>query len=271
MQSQRRKNILPTIYKLPRMQVRTFFVLILMLILHGCSSTKEEKLTIATAANMQFAMEELTQAFDQLTGINCEVITGSSGKLTAQIKEGAPFDVFVSADMKYPEELFRSGFSTQESKVYAFGKLILLSMHEHIHPTIDLLKEEQVKHIAVANPKTAPYGVATLEVLKKYGLQDSLKGKFVFGESVSQTNQFILSKVAEAGFTSKSVLMSENMQGKGNWLEIDENVYTPMAQGIVILNNRNTKRTEAQKFQDFLFSKKGKEILNKFGYSVPNK
>ena len=258
-------------YKLSQMYIRIFFLGFLMFVLHGCNSAKEKKLTIATAANMQFAMEELTQVFTQETGINCEVITGSSGKLTAQIKEGAPFDVFVSADMKYPEELFESKFTLDEPKIYAFGKLILLSMHEDLHPTLEELKAERIRHIAVANPKTAPYGVATMEVLTKYELQNSLKDKFVFGESVSQTNQFILSKVAEVGFTAKSVVMSKNMRGKGNWQEIDENLYTPIAQGIVILNNRDIKRNEAQKFQVFLFSEKGKEILNKFGYSVPNK
>lgn len=253
------------------MRVRIIFLGMFIFVLHGCTSSKEEKLTIATAANMQFAMEDLAQVFTQETGINCEVISGSSGKLTAQTKEGAPFDIFVSADMKYPDELFQSGFTHGEPKIYAFGKLILLTMHENIKPSLDVLKDDRIKHIAVANPKTAPYGVATLEVLKKYELQDSLKEKFVFGESVSQTNQFILSKVAEIGFTAKSVVKSKNMRGKGNWIEIDENLYTPIAQGIVILNNRDNKRNEAQKFQVFLFSEKGKEILNKFGYSVPNK
>jgi molybdate transport system substrate-binding protein len=253
------------------MTIRIIFLLFLAFGLHGCNSSKEEKLTIATAANMQFAMEELTQVFAEETGIKCEVITGSSGKLTAQIKEGAPFDIFVSADMKYPDELFQSGFTIGESEIYAFGKLILLSMHNDIHPTLDLLKNKRIKHIAVANPKTAPYGITAMEVLKTLKLQDSLADKFVFGESVSQTNQFILSKVAEVGFTAKSVVMSENMRGKGNWKEIDENLYTPIAQGIVLLNTRNTKSKEAQKFKVFLFSENSKEILNKFGYSVPKK
>jgi len=252
------------------MLFRIFFIFTLTSVLYGCTSSKEEKLTIATAANMKFAMEDLVAEFSNETGINCVIITGSSGKLTAQIMGGAPFDVFVSADLKYPEELFQGGFATQEPKVYAYGKLILLSMHDSIHPTLELLKEDQIIHIGVANPKTAPYGIATLEVLQKYKLEDVLKEKFVFGESVAQTSQFIISKVVEVGFTAKSVVMAENMRGKGNWQELDENSYSPIAQGIVVINNRKLKRKDAQQFYDFLFTPKGKEILNKFGYSVPN-
>lgn len=252
------------------MQFRIYFIFFLISVLGGCSSSKEEKLTIATAANMKFAMEVLVAEFSRETGINCDIITGSSGKLTAQIMGGAPFDIFVSADMKYPEELFQSGFAAHEPKVYAYGKLILLSMFDDIHPTLKLLKEDKIIHISIANPKTAPYGIAAMEVLEKFNLQDVLQDKFVFGESISQTNQFIISKGAEVGFTAKSVVMAENMHGKGNWQEIDQSCYTPMVQGIVLLKNRKSKIKESQHFFDFLYSEKGKEILNKFGYEVPN-
>lgn len=215
---------------------------------------------------MQFVMHELVNAFTEETGIECEVIVGSSGKLTAQIKEGAPFDVFMSANMKFPNELFKSGLTTKKPIIYAYGKLVLWSMFDKVKPNLDSLLANGVKHIALANPKTAPYGQSTIEILKARGIFEQVKSKLVYGESVSQTNQFITSKVVEVGFTAKSVVLSSNMKEKGTWVEIDSSYYSPIAQGIVILKNRTSQISEAENFYNFLFSSKAKEILNKFGY-----
>ena len=239
-----------------------------LLLFTSCEQKENNKLTIATAANMQYAMKDLTKAFSNETGIECESISSSSGKLTAQIKEGAPYDIFVSADMKFPNELYQSGFSTGKPKVYAYGKLVIWTMNTQLNPNFDSLEKKHINHIAMANPKTAPYGIAAEEALKNKGLFDKIQSKLVFGESVAQTNQFIVSYAAEIGFTAKSVVLSPNMKGKGNWKEIDDNLYSPLAQGVVVLNNRDTNLKNAQRFQNFLFSEKGKEILNKFGYSV---
>ncbi len=239
-----------------------------LLLFTSCEQKENSKLTIATAANMQYAMKDLTKAFSNESGIECESISSSSGKLTAQIKEGAPYDIFVSADMKFPNELYQSGFTIQKPKIYAYGKLVIWTMNTQLSPDFDSLEKKQIKHIAIANPKTAPYGIAAEEVLKKKGLYERIKQKLVFGESVAQTNQFIVSYAAEIGFTAKSVVLSPNMKGKGSWKEVDENIYSPIAQGVVVLKNRNKHLKDAQKFQNFLFSDKGKEILNKFGYSV---
>ncbi len=245
-------------------------IVISFLLFISCEQVDQPKLTIATAANMQFAMHELCDSFTVETGIECETIISSSGKLTAQIKEGAPFDIFVSADMKFPNELFKGGFTTSKPLIYAYGKLIIWSMINDIDPTFEELMNNNVKHIAIANPKIAPYGLSAIEVLKKKNIYNVVKEKLVFGESVAQTNQFITSKVVEIGFTAKSVVLSDKMKNKGNWMEVDPNLYTPIAQGIVILNNRNEFLPQAKRFNIFLFSEKGKEILNKFGYSVNN-
>ncbi|NOQ92745.1 MAG: molybdate ABC transporter substrate-binding protein [Flavobacteriaceae bacterium] len=242
----------------------TFFLLLFT----SCEQKDKSKLTIATAANMQFAMHELTKEFTKETGVICESITSSSGKLTAQIKEGAPYDVFVSADIKFPNELFQTGFTMKKPKIYAYGKLVIWTMNSQLNPDFESLTKKHINHIAVANPKTAPYGIAAEEVLKKKNLYDKIQKKLVFGESVAQTNQFIVSYAAEIGFTAKSVVLSQNQKGKGNWKEVNENLYTPIAQGVVVLKNRNIHIEDAHRFQDFLFSVKGKEILNKFGYSV---
>jgi molybdate transport system substrate-binding protein len=213
-------------------------------------------------------MEELTTSFTKETGIKCQTILSSSGKLTAQIKEGAPYDIFVSANMKYPIDLYNSGFTLQEPKIYAFGKLVLWTMVDSLKPSINVLLQKNIKHIATANPKTAPYGIPTEEVLNYYKLVDSIKHKLVYGESIAQTNQFIITKAAEIGFTSKSVVLSPFIKGKGNWVAIDERAYSPIKQGIVIIKNTSTSIDKKEKFYNFLFSKKGQEILNKYGYST---
>ena len=248
---------------------KTIIILIFIpIIVASCEQQKKPKLTIATAANMQFAMEEIGAVFTQESGIKCEIIISSSGKLTAQIKEGAPYDIFVSADMKYPLELYNTGLTTIEPTIYAYGKLVLWSMIDSIKPSIDLLLQKNIKHIASANPKTAPYGIATEEVLNHYNIFDRLKKKLVYGESVAQTNQFITTKASEIGFTAKSVVLSPIVKGKGNWIALKENTYTPIKQGIVIIKNSPSSSEKKEIFYNFLFSKKVKGILNKFGYAT---
>ncbi len=237
------------------------------LTIFSCNETRHTKLTIATSANMKFAMEEMIRFFEKDTGIKCEMIVGSSGKLTAQIKEHAPFDVFVSANMMYPEELHRLGYASGEPKIYAFGHLILLSMQKNIHPDIEDLDSGIIKHVALANPKTAPYGKAAMEVIKRKGLLSKLEDKMVFGENIAQVNQFVHSGVAEVGFTARSVIRAPKIRDEAYWTEIDPSLYTPIAQGIVILNNRKAHLKDAGVFLNYLLSAKGKEILNKFGYS----
>jgi len=225
---------------------------------------------IATAANMQFVMRELTESFTEETKIQCEIIVGSSGKLTAQIKQGAPFDLFVSANMKYPEDLYESGFTIEKPTIYAYGRLVLWTMSSSVNLSLDFLTSDNVKHIAVANPRIAPYGIPAIEVLKNEGIYDKIKDKLVFGESISQTNQFITSEVAEVGFTAKSVVLSPNMKKNNNWIEMNNESHRPIAQGVVILKNRNNHREDAQKFYNFLLSQNAGKILNKFGYALKN-
>ena len=242
------------------------FIYIIILLLSACTSKPSEKLSIATAANMQFAMEALTTAFSAETGILCETIISSSGKITAQVKAGAPYSVFVSADMKYPMALYKEGLTVEQPLAYAKGTIVLWTMHSDINPSLDDLTKPNVKHIAMANPKIAPYGAAAMEALQQKGLAESLATKFVFGESIAQTNQFILSQAADIGFTAKSVVLSPRINQKGQWTEIDTSLYTPIIQGIALLKNVPESIDQAQQFKEFLISPKGKEILSTFGY-----
>lgn len=231
----------------------------------------QRKLTVAVAANMQYPIIALKEKFEQETGIKVEVILSSSGKLTQQIQEGAPYDVFVSADTSYPQTLYRKGLATATPQVYAKGVLVLWTMNSNITPVKDLkvLLAQNVKKIAVANPKTAPYGVAAEQIMKHYNLYEQVKNKLVFGESITQTNQFIISQSADIGFTAKSVVLSNEMKGKGKWVDLDLTSYSPIEQAAVVLKHgAETNKAASEKFYKYLYSKTAKEIFKKFGYLI---
>ncbi|MFD2562734.1 molybdate ABC transporter substrate-binding protein [Aquimarina rubra] len=247
-----------------RLKIRIDIIIFLLLL--GCKQPERDVVTIAAAANMQFAITEISKAFTKQTGIQCELVISSSGKLTAQIKEGAPYDIFVSANMKYPNEIYASDLAVYPPKIYGYGQLVLWSMYDSIQPSIKILTDESLQHIALANPKTAPYGQAAVEVLENYNIYNQVKGKLVYGESIAQTNQFITSKSLEIGFTSKSVVLSPKMKDKGHWIVLDEQKYLPIEQGVVMIKKENQNVKGTQQFYDFLFSAEAKEILEEFGY-----
>lgn len=242
--------------------MKIYIYLFTTFLFFSCQKKKENKLTIAAAANMQFAIKEICKNFTNTTGIECNIILASSGKLTSQIKQGAPYDIFMSANLKYPFNLHNDGYTVQKPKTYALGNLVLWSAYDTIIPNIEILKSNQIHHIALANPKTAPYGNAAMDVLRYYKLDSLLKDKLVFGESVSQVNQFVLSKASKIGFSNKSII-NKNI---GNWMNIPKTVYSPIKQGMVILKH-STHKKNAHLFYDFILSKKGQEILIEYGYS----
>ncbi|MCI0695209.1 molybdate ABC transporter substrate-binding protein [candidate division KSB1 bacterium] len=230
-----------------------------------------QEIIVAVAANVQFAAQDIEKAYEQKSGFAIKTVISSSGKLTAQIQNGAPFDVFLSADMKYPDTLFAAEFAGAKPRVYAYGALVLWTMKEvDLSGGIKILLEDKIQKIAVANPKTAPYGAEAIKVLKHYQMYESVMPKLVYGESIAQVNQYIFSQAAEVGITAKSVVLSPQMRGKGKWLEIDPVAYSPIAQGAVILKHGAMNHPQAsQKFYDFLFSEAAKKILKDYGYFVP--
>ena len=232
-----------------------------------CGESSTQKITIATSANMQFVMQELVEDFGLRTDIECDLIIGSSGKLTAQIVEGAPYNIFVAANMKYPEYVHNQGLTTGPPEIYAYGKLVLWTAEASLDPSLEMLLEESTDKIALANPQTAPYGEAAIEILKKNGLLDSIQDKLVYGESVAQTNQFIVTGAADVGFTALSVVRSEFMRNEGNWILMDEDDYNPIAQGVVLINSNKDANRLANEFYEYLFSNEADEILEDFGYS----
>lgn len=229
-------------------------------------------ISVAVAANVSYAIKPLIKEFNKLyPDTKVRVTLGSSGKLTAQIKHGAPYQLFMSANMNYPNTLYANKIAITKPRVYAFGALAYLSVKERdFSQGVKLIESSKIKKIAVANPKTAPYGVATKEALKNAGLYETVKNKFVYGESISQTVSYTIT-ATDVGFIAKSSLFSPTMKKykkKKNWNDVDSRLYTPISQGIVILRNAN-KNAEVRAFYDFIFSNKAKKILNEFGYQTP--
>lgn len=227
---------------------------------------------IAVAANVSYAIDDLKKEFNKThPHIKVKVTLGGSGKLTAQIHNGAPYQLFMSANMKYPEFLYQKGIAISKPIVYAQGSLAYLSIKNiDFSEGINLVKNENIKRIAIANPKTAPYGKATVEALKNAKLYDIIKKKFIYGESISQTVSYTVT-ATDLGFIAKSALFSPKMAQykKGiNWADVNPELYTPINQGLVILKN-GKNNSEVKAFYDFIRSKKAKKILIDFGYLVP--
>ncbi|MBN8826097.1 MULTISPECIES: molybdate ABC transporter substrate-binding protein [unclassified Spirosoma] len=229
---------------------------------------RAQPLRVAVAANAQFVMEELKTAFQKKTSVTVETIVNSSGKLTTQIQQGAPYDVFLSADMDYPQTLHKAGLTTAAPVVYAYGSLVLWTMGElPVSTNLNVLSDPSVRHIAIANPATAPYGEAAIGFLKAKKLLATVQAKIVYGESISQVNQYILSGAAEVGFTAKSVVLDPTLAKRGHWVDVPQRGYAPIAQGVVVLK-RTTQPKAAEQFMAFLRSPDAQRILQKFGYQL---
>lgn len=224
-----------------------------------------QKIRVAVAANAQFVVEKLKTGFEKKTGLQLEPIVNSSGKLTAQIQNGAPFDVFLSADMDYPDAVFRAGLAEAKPQIYAYGVLVLWTRSD-LDPArgLAVLNDKRINKVAVANPKTAPYGNVAVEVLTQQKLFDALNPKIVYGESIAQVNQYLISGAVEAGFTAKSVVLEPSLRGKGRWAEVKG--AKPIAQGVVLLK---TAQPNARKFYDYLFTPEARAIFRQYGYQLP--
>ncbi len=229
------------------------------------------EITIAVAANVSYAIDELKAEFVKSSPeTEVRVILGSSGKLTAQIKNGAPYGLFMSANMTFPQALFNDKIAITEPLVYAQGALAYLSIKKQdFTQGVDLLRDENISKIAIANPKTAPYGKAAVEALKNAKVYESIKSKFVYGESISQTVSYAVT-AADIGIIAKSSLYSSKMtqyRENVNWAPVDPALYSPIEQGIVLLKYGEENK-EYKAFYDFILSEQGKSILKKYGYIV---
>ena len=248
---------------------KLFFIFILSLAVLQLSA--QSKLTVAVAANMQYTIKALIAEYNKTDKTKIDVVIGASGGLTQQIMHGAPFDIFVSADKEFPQRLAENNFTLQAPRVYAQGLLVLWSVKPGIRPDreMKILLSDNTKSIAIANPRTAPYGSAAEAILKKYAIYDKVAAKLVRGESITQTSQFIATQNADVGFTAKSIVISTEMNGKGNWVALNTKDYPAIEQSAALLKHaQQNDKAAAEKFYNFLYSAKAKTIYHQFGYIV---
>ena len=250
----------------------------LLIILVATAGSQELK--IAAASDLAGAMQKLAPAFEKQTGIHVSVSLGSSGNFVAQIQNGAPFDVFLSADSTYPEKLDQAGLSEPGSLThYARGALVVwtskksgvgLSFGDNRMLTEDLsrLASPAIGKIAIANPEHAPYGHAAVAALQHYKIYDQVKSKLVLGENISQTAQFLQSGSVDVGFLALSTANSPEMESKGRWLLLPEDSYPPIEQAGVVLRSSKNK-AQARRFLEFLVSPEGHLILANCGFRPP--
>jgi molybdate transport system substrate-binding protein len=244
---------------------------VLFLFLFFISPARAQTLRIAAAADLQFALPDLATQYEKQTGVKLAITYGSSGNFFAQIQNGAPFDLFFSADMDYPQKLINAGLADSNSlQIYATGRLVLwLPSDSPLDPTAGLktLLDPRIQKIAIANPEHAPYGRVAVAVLRGAGLYDQLKPKLVFGENISQAAQFVQSGSAQAGLIALSLALSPAMNSGKRWI-IPTDRYSHIDQGLVLLKSSPNKHA-ARSFLTFLYSPKARTTLEHYGYSMP--
>lgn len=224
--------------------------------------------TIAVAANFSAPMQKLAIAFHEETGHTVKISFGSTGKFFTQIAHGAPFDILLAADQDTPQRLENEGLGEVHSRfTYATGALVLWSAREKwIDPKADILQLGQFNHLAVADPKLAPYGAAAMQTLKSLNLLEKLQTKFVQGENIGQTYQFVATGNAELGFVALSQVYTEGHLREGSAWIVPQNLYQPLHQDAILLKN-GKDNPAAKSFLTYLKSDQAKKIMQNFGYA----
>jgi molybdate transport system substrate-binding protein len=228
--------------------------------------------SIAAAANLVYALDALNAEFAKAhPEVKLTTATGASGGLVAQIRNGAPYDVFLSADLDFAKKLIQAGGALASSlHTFAIGRLVLWTTKPGLEfGSIDgVVRNPAVQKIAVANPDTAPYGLAAMQALDKLHLTEVAQPKLVRGENISQTAQFVETGNADAGFVALSLVLSPKLKDQGRWITVPDELYSPLAQAAV-LTLKGASNPAAQAYLDFLSSSAAGKILERFGYRLP--
>jgi molybdate transport system substrate-binding protein len=253
------------------MKVRRLGQIAVLVIAFVSQLAAAQEITVAAAADLQFAMEDVTARFQKETGKTVKVIYGSSGNFFQQIQNGAPFDLFFSANLDYPKKLEAARLIEPGSFYqYATGKIVIWVRNESkldLSSGMQVLLDPSVKKIAVANPQHAPYGQAAVAAMQKENIYDKVKDKFVLGENISQTASFVVSGSADTGIVALSLALSPNMKGKGRYAEIPASEYPPIEQACVILGSSKNKDT-ARQFVSFVKTSAIGDLLKSYGFDV---
>ncbi len=229
-----------------------------------------DKLTIAAAADLKFALEDLSATFKQThPAAQIDIVYGSSGKFSTQIQQGAPFDLFFSADIALPRTLAAQGFAASAVQPYARGRLVLWSARLDARQlTLQSLADPAITRIAIANPQHAPYGQRAEEALRASGLWEKVSTKLVYGENIAQTAQFVQSGNAQVGILALSLALSPALSAQGGYFLLPDNLHAPLEQGF-ILTKRAAHNALAHQFADYLRSPAARAVLHRYGFSLP--
>jgi molybdate transport system substrate-binding protein len=248
--------------------LRQFLLSFLLLL---SQSVYAQQPTVAVAANMKDAFSQINAAFKAAGNPNIRVVYGSSGNLTAQIMNGAPFNLFISADERFPIELYKQGKAIDEGVLYAIGKLAFISKNSVGMNLIDekdgLVRAiKKANKIAIAKPELAPYGKAAIEYLKAEGLWDISKDKLIYGDNIGIATMYVVTGAADLGFTAFSLARSADIAKETSFILVNSKLYEPIKQRMVLI--KGAPREAAALYQ-FMQSSQAKLILQKYGYSTP--
>jgi molybdate transport system substrate-binding protein len=230
--------------------------------------------TVAAASDLTYAMNEIAANFEKATGCTVRLSMGSSGNFLTQIENGAPFDVFFSADIAYPKKLEAEGLAAPGSTyLYAIGKIVLWARKDSrvdVSKGFSVLRDPAVQKIAIANAEHAPYGRAAEEALRHSGVYDAVKDRLVLGENISQAAEFVESGNADAGIVALSLVLSPAMKDKGRAWNIPENLYTPIQQGAVVVRAAANPQGALQ-FLNYIKMPATAALLERYGFVLPGK
>jgi molybdate transport system substrate-binding protein len=243
-----------------------------MFVITGVDRSVAEETTIAAASDLNFAFREIVTEYEKTTGNHVRLALGSSGNFYAQIQNGAPFDLYFSADIAYPRKLEEAGLTVPGSVYqYAVGRIVLWAgngSHLDLSKGLEVLRDPTIKKIAIANPKHAPYGRAAVAAMEYCKVYDQVKDKLVLGENISQAAQFVESGAADVGIVALSLALAPPMAAAGRYWEIPADAYPPIEQGAVML--RGGKNQESAKaFLSFIQGVEGQIVMNRYGFVVP--
>src|SRR5580704_15417552 len=262
----------PTMRRLISLSLIAFLVLASGISIPRAESADRE-INVAAAADLSAALQEVATNYEKRTGVAVKLSFGASGALTQQIQNGAPFDVFFSADMDYPRQLIAGGQADGATLYrYAVGLLVLWvpkdSPLDVEHKGMDVLLDPSVTKIAMANPQHAPYGRAAAAALQHYGMYEKVKDRLVLGENVSQAAQFVESGNAQAGFVALAHAAAPAMQGKGKYWVVPAEAHPPLDQGVVLIS-RSVHKKDAEGFLEFVKTEEAADLLRSYGFTSP--
>ncbi len=242
----------------------------LLAVLLLAAPAQAERITVAAAADLKFAMDEIVVAFEKANPSDqVEVVYGSSGKFHTQVRQNAPYDLFFSADIAFPRALAKAGFAASEVRPFALGRIVLWSASlDATRMTLDSLADPKITRIAIANPKHAPYGKRAEEALRAAGLWEKVEPKLVYGENIAHTAQFVQTGNAQAGIIALALAVNPELARKGGYWLIPDTLHQPLEQGFII-TRRAAGSALARRFAAHMDSPAARAVMTRYGFVLP--